>query len=943
MFVACREMSIRRAACHPTSRGEIIMNMALRTNWQKQQQETHKNVRQWLADQSTESDCNPVRPTRKRKQTERGREYNLCLQKNATRRCTATRTDRVFEHSGSPASLTLSALPAASSATSAVDTPCSSQLMCSDVPPAASSATSAVDTPCSSQLMCSTSDVLAVSSATSAVEHISSLEHSVSTAEVACEHMDSSEHSASPATSHVDVLWVNQPSEAKCSGEVEDRHGMDGLSDLSFSDDSLIDSDYVPDSADESATEYSYDEEIVHLAKDINMKHGQQAVHFGSSGAVKSVGSASTGGYSRRMQDVEKLIMSDAVRLGHKNTMNSSVSPSLRSVCSNSLEELPMLIDEMSQEIPLMVHVAKHTESPVTHCENVPATANASRGSDRPSRPCPFCGKFKVRLTRHIRAVHKNEEQVKQVNKGSNEQRAAFKQFKRNGILNYNVKIAGEKDAKLLRERMSKKDSTIVVCDKCSGIFNRHWFSSHKQNCQAEGDSYPNSVATSVFFSSCDVSEEFKKEILSKFTSDEVGMLCQQDETIVKIGCKLYRKLKSRQDKKVEVRRSVMTDMRRLGHVFIHFRDEVEKRNLGSVTVPDMFKPEHLDALDEACTNYTTSKDNGGKEKSGLQIAVYYLLTKAAKTLKVFYLIKREKAKASETGEFLDLFRESKDNFIGGAIYNTNKNRNTQLRRVDNLPQIEDLRKLRNYMSTRITEMTSDEYMHWTSSEFVELRDLACARTTLFNARRGGEPARLSISHWTDACNEVWFDRNRIAAMPAEDQEYFNNTRIMYQTGKGVNHLVPVIVPEDTIPALTKLADPDFRQECGVNANNSYLFPSTVSSESNASGWHALNRACIAAGIEPNKVTATKMRHYASTMFASLEVPEAKRAAFYSHMGHSRSVNESIYQVPLAEQEVREVGTVLRRFGKLNFFMLCSEVHTFCYLACRWLHMLLRQ
>jgi len=73
----------------------------------------------------------------------------------------------------------------------------------------------------------------------------------------------------------------------------------------------------------------------------------------------------------------------------------------------------------------------------------------------------------------------------------------------------------------------------------------------------------------------------------------------------------------------------------------------------------------------------------------------------------------------------------------------------------------------------------------------------------------------------------------------------FNNPRIMYQTGKGINHSVPVLVPEDTISALTTLVDLALREQCGVNKDNSY---STVSSKYNVSGR-----------IEPRKITATKM------------------------------------------------------------------------------------
>jgi len=82
-------------------------------------------------------------------------------------------------------------------------------------------------------------------------------------------------------------------------------------------------------------------------------------------------------------------------------------------------------------------------------------------------------------------------------------------------------------------------------------------------------------------------------------------------------------------------------------------------------------------------------------------------------------------------------------------------------------------------MSTKITEMTSSEYMHWTTTKSVELQDLACTRITVSNARCSGESARLKGSHWIDACNQVWFNKNRITALPAEEQEYFNNTRIM--------------------------------------------------------------------------------------------------------------------------------------------------------------------
>ena len=541
------------------------------------------------------------------------------------------------------------------------------------------------------------------------------------------------------------------------------------------------------------------------------------------------------------------------------------------------------------------------------------------RVSDRPARPCPFCGKQKVRLTRHIRAKHRDDENVALALKGnSKEQRAAFTQYKRTGILKYNLAHMGSTDFVLKRERVSTKDNG-VVCEKCSGIFSRRWFYSHKKVCIGEGVVEPSKLPVPVVFSSADFSEDFKTEILSKFSSDKVGQLCQSDPMITMVGSKLYFKVKARKDKKLEVKRSVMTDMRRLGTLFTHFRtgyvehhgDAVSEKE---VTVAQMFQRQNYDCLEEACVRQTSNPGEAA-DKSGLMISLYYLVMKSARIIRVFYLVRQESAKATETAEFMDVWKLSKHQILGGAVYNNNRNRAVKLRRPQHLPRNDDLQKLRNYTVSRMTALLGDTYRQWSSSDFVELRDLACSRITLFNARRGGEPARLKLSDWTDACNKVWFDSARVEAMPDEEREVFETSMIMYQTGKGVNHLVPVIVPDDTVASVHKISDPVLRKDCTVSESNCYLFPSTGNSDGNVSGWHAINSVCDKAGIPRSSVTATKVRHLTSTMYASLDIPESRRSAFYKHMGHSKQVNENIYQAPLAETEIREVGSVLQQFG----------------------------
>jgi len=70
---------------------------------------------------------------------------------------------------------------------------------------------------------------------------------------------------------------------------------MDAISDMSFNDDSVADSDYVPNSVDETTTDYSTDDDISKVATLINIKHARPVVHLGSSEVVESVGSPMLG------------------------------------------------------------------------------------------------------------------------------------------------------------------------------------------------------------------------------------------------------------------------------------------------------------------------------------------------------------------------------------------------------------------------------------------------------------------------------------------------------------------------------------------------------------------------------------------------------------------------------------------------------------------------
>lgn len=125
-------------------------------------------------------------------------------------------------------------------------------------------------------------------------------------------------------------------------------------------------------------------------------------------------------------------------------------------------------------------------------------------------------------------------------------------------------------------------------------------------------------------------------------------------------------------------------DMRRLAGLFFQFRTEwlTSYRRDAEPNLLDMFKRRHYDLLETACNRFTVRDgDDERMEKSGLMINMYYLLIKVAKILRVYELTRDNDDGATDVAQFLEVLSFNKHTLIGGAVYNTNKARNTRLRR----------------------------------------------------------------------------------------------------------------------------------------------------------------------------------------------------------------------------------------------------------------------
>lgn len=170
----------------------------------------------------------------------------------------------------------------------------------------------------------------------------------------------------------------------------------------------------------------------------------------------------------------------------------------------------------------------------------------------------------------------------------------------------------------------------------------------------------------------------------------------------------------------------------------------------------------------------------------------------------------------------------------------------------------------------------------------------------------------MLLEDWKGAEDQTWIPNQEqsLTSLDEIEKKLVETLHITFMTGKGNNHLVPLIFPPDTIDAIRILCDQSLRLKVGVQENNKYVFPS-LSSENHVSGWHAVYKMCnhIKERLENVKtLTATANRHRVSTLFAMQDLPNQDREWFYRHMGHSEATNECRYQAPPAIMELTKVA-----------------------------------
>lgn len=419
------------------------------------------------------------------------------------------------------------------------------------------------------------------------------------------------------------------------------------------------------------------------------------------------------------------------------------------------------------------------------------------------------------KLTRHLKLVHKGEAKVSAAmllpKRARNNE---FQKLKRLGIKMHIEEESRKPNPDYHGEKKKNKNTKICRCSNCDMFVSKRYFHKHQSKCRKTFDAEPSGVSIEVdnvpdqfidFFSS---SGEFKTAILETLRKDKIQKLILEEEYILFLGQKYFEERNHKEAKKNNVRKSTRTEMRNLAILYQAFRtQDVQSNKHGNVL--DMFDRENFFTLRNTVKDLNTCKESG-RTKPGAIHSTFYTLLRSSKALRDLLHLRKEDEISAEVAQFVKSLKTHEELFMSGARHKLFMNSQRRSRKPCSLPLEEDIAALYDYIRKRM-DVVSSVWTFKDKSVYIENRNLAQTRLTLFNARRGGEVSTLSLEDWEDGKMGSWIDQQRLQGLSEADKVLVSTMKTIYIPGKGNRHLVPLLIPDDCIDSMNIICDRKIR------------------------------------------------------------------------------------------------------------------------------------
>ena len=385
---------------------------------------------------------------------------------------------------------------------------------------------------------------------------------------------------------------------------------------------------------------------------------------------------------------------------------------------------------------------------------------------------CIFCGEQKAKIARHLEQMHGEETEVAKIisielvksdkkevrNAKLQERKKMFELLRKRGNFNHNVDVLKEGKGLIIVEKRPSKPqpyTNYLPCEYCLGFYHKKELSKHVKSCSEK----PPDVTSKRIQSSASMLLCFDETaspqltlILSKMLVDDVSRVVKSDKTLLKFGNVMCRKLRKDGDQQ----HHISSKLRELSRLVLETRkccSEVE-------SLKDCLNPKNFDFVVDATSELSGwNDDDGSIETPSIGIKLGHSLKKCCKILKGEGIRNGDKYLQRQADQFSELLTLSWNDEISRVARIELSQRKWNKPQL--LPLTSDIQKLQKHLKE--VAVSATHALKNEKNNLQEWRNLATSLLStiiLFNRRRAGEPALLTIEDFHTKIHQNTTDMN---------------------------------------------------------------------------------------------------------------------------------------------------------------------------------------
>ena len=391
----------------------------------------------------------------------------------------------------------------------------------------------------------------------------------------------------------------------------------------------------------------------------------------------------------------------------------------------------------------------------VERCVTVYSKTAHGKGKKNRQLPCYFCQSFVYQMPRHLQKKHCNEPEVASALADSSGKRLGLKQLGNLGIFRHNTEVLKNSDGVLIVNRAPKNVRSAVEflpCQFCFLFFVRSELFRHCVRCEMRGENAQMkghiTAGRAILFGSVNDNchAKLKEYVFPRMRLDTVTDVVMNDRLIQKLGDVLLEKLGQRRALDISAR------MRELARVLMRLKSDSRTSN----SLADFITGEHFDdviaAVKAEARPYVDENGRQLYKSPAFILKAGSSLLKCARLRVGWALRNNDRVTQREAKDYIRLHVDEFTDKLSSAAHASLRIQGNML---SELPDEEDLRKLRQYQKNRSQEVIAELHHHPDPFLWRELSELTLSRLLIFNARRGSEGAELSVADYEKATSET--------------------------------------------------------------------------------------------------------------------------------------------------------------------------------------------